>query len=97
MFGLFSRRKRDEASYQFQQTGFHGDHYLLALVDALVTRERIDCFVETFVVIRLADLDGRTDDDVGTVTFEHCRQVRSLRRRTRDDNGSSLEWFFIHG
>lgn len=47
MFGLFSRRKRDEASYQFQQTGFHGDHYLLALVDALVTRERIDCFVET--------------------------------------------------
>ena len=46
MFGLFSR-KRDEASYQFQQVGFHGDHYLLALVDDLVTRERIECFIET--------------------------------------------------
>src|SRR6266581_766633 len=46
MLGIFSR-KRDEASYQFQSVGFHGDRYLLALVDDLVTRERIECFVET--------------------------------------------------
>lgn len=49
MFGRFFSRKpkRDEASYQFQEVGFHGDHYLLALVDDLVARERIDCFIET--------------------------------------------------
>lgn len=46
MFGFFSR-KRDEASYRFHDTGFHGDYYLLALVDDLVIRERIQCFIET--------------------------------------------------
>lgn len=47
MFGIFSRKKRSEASYQFQTVGFHGDLHLLALVDDLATRERIGCFVET--------------------------------------------------
>src|SRR5689334_20595126 len=50
MFGIFSKRKkanRDEASYQFRDIGFHGDKYLLALVDDLVTREGIECFIET--------------------------------------------------
>lgn len=46
MFGIF-RRKRDQISYQFQDVGFHGDHYLLALVDDLVARHGIECFVET--------------------------------------------------
>ena len=46
MSGLFSKR-RNEASYQFQDIGFHGDHYLLALVDDIATRERVDYFIET--------------------------------------------------
>jgi len=46
MFNPF-KRKRDEASYKFQEVGFHGDEYLLALADDLVTRQRIECFIET--------------------------------------------------
>jgi hypothetical protein len=47
MFRLFSRSKRTEASYQFRDVGFHGDHYLLALVDDIIVRERIEVFIET--------------------------------------------------
>jgi hypothetical protein len=48
MFGWLSRRKkRDEASYTFVNIGFHGDRHLLEFVDDLVTRERIECFIET--------------------------------------------------
>jgi hypothetical protein len=48
MFGLFTKKqKRDEASYQFQEIGFHGDRYLLELVDDIVTREQIEYFIET--------------------------------------------------
>lgn len=46
MFRLF-RKRRDEASYKFQEIGFHGDKYILSLVDDLIKRERIDCFIET--------------------------------------------------
>ena len=46
MFNLF-RKKRDEASYKFQEIGFHGDEHLLALVDEIVTRQHIECFIET--------------------------------------------------
>lgn len=46
MFGFF-KRKRNEASYQFQPVGFHGDRYLLELVDDLARREHIECFIET--------------------------------------------------
>ena len=38
MFGLLFWKRCDEVSYQFQPVGFHGDRYLLALVDDLVTR-----------------------------------------------------------
>lgn len=48
MFGWFSRRKqRDEAAYAFLNCGFHGDRHLLEVVDDLVTRQRIECFIET--------------------------------------------------
>lgn len=46
MIGWFKKR-RDPASYAFRDIGFHGDEHLLALVDDLVTRGGVDCFVET--------------------------------------------------
>ena len=46
MFGIF-RRKRDAKYSEFRDVGFHGDRHLLALVDDLVTRHGIECFVET--------------------------------------------------
>lgn len=47
MFDWFRKKDRNEASYKFQEIGFHGDHYLLSLVDDLIRREGIDCFIET--------------------------------------------------
>jgi hypothetical protein len=47
MFNIFSKKRRNEASYQFQSIGFHGDRHLLEVVDDIVTRERIECFIET--------------------------------------------------
>ncbi len=50
MSGLFSRKpKHDEASYQFQEVGCHGDRYLRALMDKLVTRVRIECFSQSWL------------------------------------------------
>ena len=46
MFGLF-RTKRDEASYKFQEIGFHGDQHLIAVVDDLVARQGVEYFIET--------------------------------------------------
>src|SRR5690242_17420112 len=58
----------------------------------VVTVKMIERFVEAFVVIGFAYLDRGTYDHVRAVTLEHCCQVRSLRRCTRDNNGSSLKW-----
>lgn len=46
MFQLFSKR-RNEESYKFLEVGFHGDQYLLSLIDDLIKNEHIDCFIET--------------------------------------------------
>ena len=43
----FLPNRRQEASYKFAEVGFHGDKYLLALVDDIVTRESIEWFIET--------------------------------------------------
>ena len=47
MFRLFTRSKRSEASYEFQNIGFHGDKHLIEFVDDIVIRERIEVFIET--------------------------------------------------
>src|SRR6185437_10887110 len=46
--------------------------------------------------VRFADLDGGANDDIGAITLEHRGQVRSLRRRTSNDNSASFEWCPIH-
>lgn len=46
MFG-FRRPRRDESSYVFAETGFHGDRYLLSLVDALLKDKDVGYFIET--------------------------------------------------
>jgi hypothetical protein len=51
----------------------------------IVTVEMIECLVESIVVVGFANLDGRANDHVRAVDLEHCGQVRSLRRRTRND------------
>src|SRR6185437_2406819 len=60
--------------------------------EPVVTVEMIERFVEAIVVVRFADLDGGGNDDIGAMTLEQRGQVRSLRRRTRDDNSPSFEW-----
>jgi len=48
MFEWLSRKKkRDKASYRFMNIGFHGDRHLLEIVDDLVNREKVECFIET--------------------------------------------------
>ncbi|HJS78005.1 MAG TPA: hypothetical protein VJ778_11375 [Burkholderiales bacterium] len=47
MITLFSRKRRSEASYEFRSIGFHGDQHLLAVVNDIVVRERIELFIET--------------------------------------------------
>jgi len=42
---IFPRKPSDAGRYNFMQIGFHGDLYLLDLVDAII--KRCHCFVET--------------------------------------------------
>lgn len=39
--------QRDDATYVFHEIGFHGDKYLLSVVDNIVVQGEIDYFVET--------------------------------------------------
>jgi hypothetical protein len=47
MIGSFFKKRRSEASYEFRNIGFHGDQHLLAVVEDIVVRERIEVFIET--------------------------------------------------
>ena len=47
MIRLFSGKRRTASSYEFRDVGFHGDQHLLAVVEDILVRERIDVFIET--------------------------------------------------
>jgi hypothetical protein len=81
MFGIFSR-KRNEASYQFQTVGFHGDSYLLQVVDDVIARERAECFIETGTNVgsSLVYLAKRYPQ-LQTLS---CEQDREAARRARE-------------
>src|SRR5215213_54581 len=61
--------------------------------EPVVTVEMVECFIESIEVVGLANLDGWANYDVCAETFKHCGQIRSLRRRARDDNGTPFERF----
>jgi hypothetical protein len=42
-----SRKERDDGTYSFYDVGFHGDEYLLSLVDYIFRNENVERFVET--------------------------------------------------
>jgi len=46
--------------------------------EPVVTVEMLERFVESIVVVGLANLDGRANDDFSAVAFEYPRQIRSL-------------------
>jgi hypothetical protein len=49
LFDLFKKgekTQRPESSYQFLETGFHGDKYLLEIIDFLM-KQKVEVFVET--------------------------------------------------
>ena len=58
----------------------------------VVTVEMLERFVESIVVIGLANLDGRANDDFSAVAFEYRGQIGGLRHRARNDYGSPFKW-----
>lgn len=92
MFRSFSR-SRNEASYQFQEVGFHGDRHLLELVDDLVTRQRVEYFIETGTNVgsTLVYLAKRYPE-VQTLS---CEQDAEAYRRARR-HASGIENVEIH-
>src|SRR4051794_39995545 len=61
--------------------------------EPVVAVEMVEGFVEPIVVFELTDFDRWARDDGGAVILEQRRQLFRLRRRARNNNRPSLEWF----